>query len=176
MPGERLLRRASEVAISFTSPEAVLQNLKKKQFRPDLTDLHAVCDANYVRLLRLFPDYENCNGRELLVGASRVRLAVMERCRYTTMFHLHQQCADSRWLGRLRMEVRAYHDVRMLEVVVFQSARQVAARYRYPNEQMFSQDEKYQQNRFLADWLEHCLQNGRSVFDPAISLTDLHPG
>jgi uncharacterized protein YqiB (DUF1249 family) len=27
---------------------------------------------------------------------------------------------------------------------------------------MFQQDEKSQQNRFLADWLEHCLHNGRS--------------
>ena len=27
---------------------------------------------------------------------------------------------------------------------------------------MHQQDEKYQQNRFLAEWLEHCLANGRS--------------
>jgi uncharacterized protein YqiB (DUF1249 family) len=170
------LQGACEVAIVITSPEAVLQKLKKKRFRLDLTDLHAVCDANYARLLRLFPDYENCNSRELLVGAAKVRLTVLERCRYTTMFHLHQQRTDSRWLGLLRTEVRAYHDVRMLEVVVFQSARQVEARYQYPNDHMFAQDEKYQQNRFLADWLEHCLQNGRSAFDLATSLTDSQRG
>ena len=57
-------------------------------------------------------------------------------------------------------EVRAYHDARMLEVGMFQSHRRVAARYDYPNARMFAQDEKYQQIRFLADWLEHCLQNG----------------
>lgn len=143
-------------------PEPKLQTLKKKPFKHDLTELHGICDANYARLMRLFPDYESCNSRELLVGSAKVRLVVIERCRYTTVFHVHQQRAESRWLGRLRVEVRAYHDVRMLEVMVFQSARQVAPRYQYPNDHMFAQDEKYQQNRFMADWLEHCLQTGRA--------------
>jgi uncharacterized protein YqiB (DUF1249 family) len=153
-----------------------VQKLKQKPFRLDLTQLHAICDANYARLLRLFPDYENSNSRDLLVGTAKVRLSVIERCRYTTIFQLHQQRAESRWLGMLRVEVRAYHDVRMLEVTVFQSSRQVAARYHYPNERMFAQDEKYQQNRFLADWLEHCLQNGRASFHVEAPLTDSRPG
>ena len=83
---------------------------------------------------------------------------------------VHQQRAESRWLGVLRAEVRAYHDVRMLEVRAFQSARQVAARYQYPNDRMFAQDEKYQQNRFMADWLEHCLQNGRAALEVDVPL------
>lgn len=143
----------------------MLQTLKKKPFKLDLTELHGICDANYARLMRLFPDYENCNSRELLVGSAKVQLTVLERCRYTTIFHVHQQRGESRWLGLMRAEVRAYHDVRMLEVMVFQSARQVAARYQYPNDRMFAQDEKYQQNRFMADWLEHCLQNGRAAVE-----------
>jgi uncharacterized protein YqiB (DUF1249 family) len=153
-----------------------VQNLKKKPFKLDLTELHAICDANYARLLRLFPDYENCNSRDLLVGTAKVRLSVVERCRYTTMFHLHQQRAESRWLGLLRVEVRAYHDVRMLEVMVFQSSRKVAVRYQYPNENMFAQNEKYQQNRFFADWLEHCLQNGRAALDVSAPITDSRSG
>jgi len=76
----------------------------------------------------------------------------------------------------LRVEVRAYHDVRMLEVMAFQSSRQVAARYQYPNRHMFAQNEKYQQNRFLADWLEHCLQNGRAVLDFGMSAPDTRSG
>jgi uncharacterized protein YqiB (DUF1249 family) len=144
----------------------------KKPFKLDITELHAVCDANYARLSRLFPDYETRNFRDLLVGAAQVRLTVVERCRYTTIFQLHQQRAESRWLGLWRVEVRAYHDVRMLEVGMFQSHRHVAARYQYPNDQMFAQDEKYQQNRFLADWLEHCLQNGRTALEIVAPVTD----
>ncbi len=67
-----------------------LQKQKRKAFKLDLAELHAICDANYARLLRLFPDYENCNTRDLLVGAAKIRLTVVERCRYTTIFQLHQ--------------------------------------------------------------------------------------
>ena len=59
--------------------------------------------------------------------------------------------------------MRAYHDAGMLEVGSFQSCRRVEARYPYPNRRMHQQDEKYQQNRFLAEWLEHCLQDGRET-------------
>ena len=139
----------------------------KKPFKLDLAGLHAVCEANYARLMRLFPEYENVNRREFTVGTARISLEVVERCRYTTIFKLSQQHAEARWLGALRVEVRAYHDAHMLEVGAFQSHRRIAARYNYPNERMHQQDEKLQQNRFLAEWLEHCLQNGRACRDLA---------
>lgn len=145
--------------------EMTLQRAKKKPFKLDLAEMHAVCEANYARLLRLFPAYENTNCREFHVAEARIRLEVIERCRYTTIFHLHQHHAHDAWLGRLRIEARAYHDAGMLEVGMFQSHRRIAARYQYPNDRMYQQDEKSQQNRFLADWLEHCLQNGRACLD-----------
>ena len=151
-----------------------MQKIKNKRFKLDLTELHTICEVNYARLLRLFPDYENSNARQLLVGNASVRIEVVERCRYTTFFQIHQQHADSRWLGRLRVEVRAYHDASMMEVGSFQSHRQIAPRYQYPNDKMFQQDEKFQQNRFLADWLEHCLRNGRTAVElTAPPLADL---
>ena len=150
-----------------------MQKTKNKPFKLDLTELHAACEANYARLLRLFPDYENSNSRQLMVGKASVSIEVVERCRYTTIFHIHQQHADSRWLGRLRVEVRAYHDASMMEVGSFQSHRRIAPRYQYPNDKMFQQDEKFQQNRFLADWLEHCLQNGRTCIELSAPLADL---
>lgn len=126
----------------------------------DLTQLHAFCEANYARLLRVFPDYEQCNLREFQLGAARVQLEVMERSRYTTFIRLRQHHAEARWLGDLTVELRAYHDARMLEVNRFQSRRSACGRYPYPNADMFQEDEKLQQNRFLAEWLEHCLANG----------------
>jgi len=149
-----------------------VQKVVKKPFRLDLAELHALCEANYARLMRLFPDYEITNTREFAVGSARVVLEVVERCRYTTIFRIHQHRADDRWLGSLWVEVRAYHDVGMLEVGVFQSHRRVAGRYVYPNPAMYQQDEKSQQNRFLAEWLEHCLQNGHSCRDHCVTLTD----
>ena len=154
------MRAAFDPTSDRPARENILQKLSKKPFKLDLRALHALCEANYARLLRLFPDYETCNCREFGVGSALVRLDVVERCRYTTIFRLHQQRAEPQWLGQLRVEVRAYHDAGMLEVGAFQSHRGVAARYRYPNDSMYQEDEKFQQNRFLADWLEHCLQNG----------------
>ena len=165
-----------ELNVVTVTLEMNLYQAKKKQFKVDLAELHAVCEANYARLLRLFPDYELSNFKEFSVGTARVRLEVIERCRYTTIFHLHQKHADARWLGTLRVEVRAYHDAGMLEVGMFQSHRQVLARYQYPNGNMFQQDEKSQQNRFLADWLEHCLNNGRASLDFRAPLADSGPG
>lgn len=128
----------------------------------DLVRLHALCEANYARLLRLFPDYQQCNQRDFEVSAARVRIEVLERNRYTTFFRLLQSQAEARWLGSLDVELRAYHDARMLEVNRFQSRRSVRGRYPYPNAEMFQEDEKLQQNLFLAEWLEHCLANGRT--------------
>ena len=142
-----------------------MQIRKKQAFKLDLTALHALCDANYARMMRLFPDYESSNVRRLEVGPAQVTLEVIERCRYTTIFRLNQRHAEQHWLGQLRVEVRAYHDAGMLEVGMFQSHRRIAGRYQYPNDHMFQQDEKYQQNRFLAEWLDHCLANGRSAIE-----------
>lgn len=135
--------------------------IRKRRYKLNLSELHGICEGNYVRMLRLFPDYETCNSREFTLGTSRVSFEVLERCRYTTFFRLHQRQSDDPLLGQLLIEVRAYHDARMLEVGAFQSHRSVDARYKYPNQAMYQQDEKSQQNRFLADWLEHCLLNGR---------------
>ena len=145
-----------------------MQKPVNKPFKVDIAELHAVCEANYARLLRLFPHYESSNHHEFQIGPSRVRLEVVERCRYTTIFRIHQQHAEARWLGSLKVEVRAYHDAGMLEVGSFQSHQRIQPRYDYPNRKMHQQDEKSQQNRFMADWLEHCLGNGLSAHPVAV--------
>ena len=51
--------------------------------------MHATCESNYVRQLQLFPDYETSNTREFqLNDGARVRIEVVERCRYTTLMHV----------------------------------------------------------------------------------------
>jgi len=36
-------------------PETMAQLAKKRPYKLDLVDLHSTCEANYARLLRLFP-------------------------------------------------------------------------------------------------------------------------
>lgn len=168
----------------------------KSSYKVDLRALHSLCDANYARLLRLFPDYEGRNIKRFSVDGIQVHIEVLERSRYTTLFCLrsyrsqgdqfqsnqsqndqsqnHQfqnhvttdagssAPAESSWLSPLSLEARAYHDAGMLEVVRFQNAGKTAGRYAYPNPSMHQQDEKNQQNTFLADWLSHCLHHGQA--------------
>ena len=135
---------------------------KQASYSIDLAALQATCEANYLRLLCLIPAYETNNYREFsLVGRQRVRIDVVQRCRYTTILKI-QQFGGGAWLAALRFEVRVYHDVRMAEVISFQTQRRSAARYDYPNPDMHSRDEKSQQNLFLAEWLGHCLEQGCS--------------
>lgn len=164
---------------------------RKGRYRVDLRALHALCEANYARLLRLFPDYEGCNTRRFSLHQVRVQINVLERSRYTTLFRI-QSCRDSHpavadsggsgspalpdgepggglWPFPLRMDVRAYHDAGMLEVVSFQHEGRVEGRYSYPNDAMHQEDEKRQQNAFLADWLAHCLHHGEA--DPGAWLS-----
>jgi len=166
-------------------------------YKVDLRELHALCEANYARVLRLFPDYEGSNARQFSIAAARIRIDVIERTRYTTVFRL--QCLrgpavdtqprdvaergndtdttgfkqrDLAWLNPLRIDARAYHDAGMLEVTDFAgfdgapvastTHRRVQGRYSYPNPAMHQQDEKLQQNKFLADWLSHCLHFGEA--------------
>ena len=148
----------------------------KGRYKVDLRALHALCEANYARLLRLFPDYESCNARGFSVPAARVQIDVLERSRYTTLFRLqsirvrgggreeavgHDE-AEAMWMAPLRVEVRAYHDAGMLEVIAFQSGGRTEGRYSYPNRDMHQEDEKRQQNAFLEEWLTHCLHHGEA--------------
>ena len=160
------------------------------RYRVDLRELQALCEANYARVLRLFPEYEGRNARQFCVDAIKIRIDVIERTRYTTVFRL--QClhavtdaeasgfpaAGAPWLTPMRIDARAYHDAGMLEVIDFASADQEAplagkprlpGRYPYPNPAMHQQDEKRQQNTFLADWLSHCLHHGRADLDEVLS-------
>ncbi|MFK8042517.1 DUF1249 domain-containing protein [Congregibacter sp.] len=160
----------------------------KGSYKVDLRALHALCEANYARLLRLFSDYESCNSKRFSVDGAQVHIEILERSRYTTLFCLKSYrsaamgsavmgsavmgsaAADSEqttdpstnWLAPLVMEARAYHDAGMIEVVRFQTAGKTQGRYTYPNPSMHQQDEKNQQNRFLADWLSHCLHYGQA--------------
>jgi len=147
----------------------------KDSYRVDLGALHACCEANYARLLRLFPDYEQRNERRFAVVDEQLHLEVLERSRYTTMLRMSKWRrgggSERRWLVPLRVDLRAYHDACMLEVIAFQRSGRIAARYDYPNTRMHQQDEKCRQNAFLAEWLEHCLRHGEAHCERLDGLT-----
>ena len=96
---------------------------RRGKYSVNLAAMHANCESNYARLLQLFPDYESSNSREFhLHDGSRVRIEVVERCRYTTLLHVQQHGKGNALLRSPRFDLRAYHDARMVEVTSFPGA------------------------------------------------------
>ena len=138
----------------------------RKGYHIDLSDLHAQCEANYHRLMRLFPGYEQKTRCVFEAGDAQIELEVTARDRYTTDMRLRYQSAISQPGSTSALDLRLYHDARMAEVVHCSTSRRFEARYRYPNPEMLQRDEKFQQNRFAAELMEFCLNNGRSTDAP----------
>lgn len=145
----------------------------KKRYIPDLVQMAAVCEANYIRLLKLLPDERQ--NRTFSIGTDsstvKVMLQVTEEHPYTTMLELQQQGIPSQWLQPQRMQVRMYHDANMAEVMSYQQHNQIEGRYSYPNSQMRLPDEKMQLNLFLAQWLDLCLQHGLHLTESCTTLS-----
>ncbi len=141
----------------------------KKRYRIDLPAHMAECDANYLRLMKLFPALreEDVSVFGVVLGEHpyHVELRVRERGPYTTLVEL-LQLPDAPWNPRPRMLVRLYHDARSAEVVECHGARHFRPVYDYPNQHMHLPDEKAQVNRFLTEFLSMCLRHGLATSEP----------
>jgi uncharacterized protein YqiB (DUF1249 family) len=131
----------------------------KRRYQINLAAELAECEANYARLLRLLPEWER-DHYSFGVGVDlQVQIAVSARSPYTTTLEFSQRAASIPTVAP-SLTVRVYHDARLAEVVAFTSRRRVQPRYEYPNPAMYQPDEKSQWNRFLGEWLRHCLRHG----------------
>ena len=126
----------------------------------------ADCDANYVRLMKLFPEMMQCDERKIGFchnGDHVLTLTVLEQTRYTTLVKFGLDTAvigESPWLRLPVLTLRLYHDAQVAEVVSCEGVRHIQPRYEYPNKDMYHQDEKAQWNLFLVEWLSHCIEHG----------------
>ena len=152
----------------------VLHTAQKQRYHINLQALHAECETNYSRLLKIIPDFLTEDNRYLALQAStgrerRFQFFITERARYTTTLEIAEFGMRSQWGLSASFSVRLYHDARMAEVLAFQRQRNVAPYSDYPNPRMFQPDEKTQWNFLLGEWLIHCLAHGyntEAVFAP----------
>jgi uncharacterized protein YqiB (DUF1249 family) len=166
--------------------------MAKKSYSVDLIKQMAECDANYIRLLKLLPHLRSYRSHsvceaELLTnhklaefviaddpdgrGETVVEVRLVETFKYTTTLEISQRPAAGRWLTNPTMQVRIYHDACTAEVTSYQNHRNFQPRYSQPNPRMYHRDEKMQVNRFLGEWLTHCLHAGRSLKVPDITFS-----
>jgi hypothetical protein len=128
-------------------------------YRINLADQQAECALNYARICRLLPQV--LHGQAWLFGlpaGERMSFSVKERGPYTTTLIICQS-ADHLW-SNSECQVRVYHDAQMAEVIAFQRQQRIKPVNDYPNPHMHQVDEKAQLNRFLGEWLAHCLAYG----------------
>jgi uncharacterized protein YqiB (DUF1249 family) len=142
----------------------------KRRYKMNLPAHMAECDANYLRLRKLFPDLGETDAAAIGVEFSgarlEVRLNVLERSPYTTLVELKQE-PKVPFNRKASITIRLYHDARSAEVVEYQGRRHfLRAVYDYPNADMRQPDEKAQINRFLGEYLSFCLTHGVAAEAP----------
>lgn len=164
----------------------------RRRYVPDLVADMAECDANFIRLHRLFPMMSEEDSLEFGVDArgkrtpsmdagrgtmtegatiqsttedgAIVTLKILERCPYTTMMTVKvTNEEDKPWVRWPTLEVRIYHDIKSAEVVSFERHRNFKFRYHTPNQQMYQPDEKSQINRYFGELLTFCYEHGHSL-------------
>ncbi|MBV1841064.1 DUF1249 family protein [Photobacterium ganghwense] len=135
-----------------------------KRYTVDLADIMRLYETNYAKLLPLLPKSDQVGDQCVYaVSEQEYCLTITESTRYTTVVEL-RLLAENAMPEYLipRMTIRLYHDARVAEVCAAQQTSRWKPRYDYPNLRMYQKDEKHQVNRFLGDWLAHCLKNGIS--------------
>lgn len=134
----------------------------------NLCSHHAQCELNYHLSVSLMPGLRDGQGEWLFnVGhpAVHVSIQLQEAAPYTTTVDIRQAARSHgelafNQIGTPRIRVRLYHDVEMAEVIAWDNHRHWLALYDYPNRRMYLPDEKLSINRFLGEWLSHCLKLG----------------
>lgn len=93
----------------------------------------------------------------------RMTIRLLEAFAYTSTLEIKVQSGFPAWSPAPVIHVRMYHDAATAEPVSYQGHRQIPARCKVPNVDMYHQDEKRQINDFLAEWLRICLNSGISA-------------
>lgn len=142
-----------------------------KKYRPHLPTLMALCEVNYMLMLKILANKEQVGEQRqfFISDFLSYRVKVTEVTKYTTLMSIHQESSIRGYnlteLFKPKMVVRLYHDARMAEVISNQNVQQIKPRYDYPNDKMHLPDEKQQMNYFLKEWLQLCLDLGQVHVD-----------
>lgn len=145
----------------------------KPNYHVNLIRLQALCEGNYLRLMRLLPDLSKQEHFHLPVKHRKgennrlewLAIDVLERAPFTTLLRLKMDASWGKLFKIPETEVRLYHDVRMAEVISRNTRQTIQPRYDYPNAKMHQPDEKEQHNQFLAQWLDYTLPTCHSQME-----------
>jgi uncharacterized protein len=149
-----------------------------ERYSINLSEQMAVCDANYIRILKLLAGTELSGKKEIVLPSlgvsisnslqNLVSIEIIEKFKYTSTVKINQKLnqgvskdiAQNVQYDTPEMLIRMYHDANTAEVISYQGHKYFKASYPLPNKNMYQVDEKEQQNLFLSQWLQLCLKEG----------------
>ena len=118
------------------------------------------CSANYSRLRKILCDFKNHSYTFEILNNDRKSLAefiVISRTPHTLSIEAKFKNNDLNLINFL-LRINIYIDAKLAEVISYQQEKPVP--FFSPPQFSQSQDEKYQQNRILSEWLENIFTNG----------------
>jgi len=121
----------------------------------------AVCEANFLRLKKILKNFsvnkylfETINPDS---SSNPISFNVIHRTKHTLIIEAKQKIKLKK-MEILIIRIQISLDAKLAEVISFQGERAVPYFMKVLKTQ--SRDEKIQQNRFLAEWLENIFANG----------------
>jgi len=122
------------------------------------------CEINFEKLLRVFPallqdDFRLIELHFRNTDTARLQLKVEERTAHTSLLSL-RLFDQNAYLQEAEMQIRVYHDMRVVEVLRVQSVDVRKSSIRVSDNGMLQPSERLQASVLLCDWLGHCLEFG----------------
>lgn len=123
--------------------------------------LEQLCEANYLKLLRLIPGL--CSVKERAVGIaeqkSALSIRILERNPYTLTIELNHHFKHAPDPAtEPALQIRVYLDAKSAEVLCDYIRPTVNKAIKQPCSDTAVMDYKWRLNYFLSKWLDHCLQ------------------
>ena len=118
------------------------------------------CGANFSRLRKILCDFQDNAYTFEILNHNQKNLAeflIISRTPHTLSIEAKFKNNDSALVNFL-LRINIYIDAKLAEVISYQQEKPVP--FFAPSPFSQSQDEKYQQNRILTEWLENIFLNG----------------
>jgi len=118
------------------------------------------CSANFSRLRKILRDFEKDHYTFEVLNSeekNKAEFLIISRTPHTLSIEAKLLNKNSSLISFL-LRINIYIDAKLAEVVSYQQEKPVPFFIQSPFSQ--SQDEKYQQNRILTEWLENIFLNG----------------
>lgn len=130
----------------------------------DFSGFLSNCEMNYLKLLKVFPSIHEVELRQIemyfLNGRqARLHLQIVERTNHTSRLSLCLYDQNA-YLKQAEMEIRVYHDMKVVEVLNVQSIDVRKSTIRRSTSGHLQTSERLQVSKLLSEWLGHCLEFG----------------